>query len=178
MIITYAGKNVQVTEAMKELAEKKLSKLDKFFRDDVPCKVTFSQQRAAQLVEITIGLPGTFIRAEESSNDLQTAVDKAVEVLSRQVRKHKTKLEKKYRGNNESIRFENIPVNEEADNDADARIIKTKSLELRPMSADEAILQLELVGHDFYMFKNSDNNEVNVVYKRIDKGYGLLVPEL
>ncbi len=177
MIITYAGKNVQVTDAMKELAEKKLSKLDKFFRSDVLCKVTFSQQRSAQLVEITIELPGTFIRSEESSNDLQTAIDKAVEVLSRQIRKHKTKLEKKYRGNNESIRFENIPVNE-ASEELDARIFKTKSLELRPMSADEAILQLELVGHDFYMFRNADSNDINVVYKRVDKGYGLLVPEL
>lgn len=174
MLINFTGKNLQVTEDMRQMAEKQLSKFDKYFNEEVRCNVTFSEFKENSVVEITINLPGSFIRAEVSDPDLRTALDRATDRLSRQIRKHKTKLKKKYQGK-ETIRVDNIPDWPMAEEPND-KIIKTKTFSTRPMSEDEAILQLELVGHNFYVFNNSESNQLNVLYKRKNGGYGLLVP--
>ncbi len=175
MLLTYTGKNVQVTEAMKELTEKKFSKLDKYFKDDITGRVTFSTQRNLQKVEVTIDLPGTVLRAEEATNDMYQSIDKAVDVLARQIRKHKTKLQQKLQGQ-ETIRFENVPVFEEAD--SAPKIVKTKNFALSPMTEEEALLQIELLGHDFFVFYDDETEIVKILYKRKDGNYGLLVPEI
>lgn len=177
MIINYTGKNLQVTDEMRDEVESQLSKLDKYFDKEVRCDVTLSTFKHNTEVEITIDLPGAFIRSEVSDTDLRTALDRATDVLSRQIRKHKTKLQKKYRGK-ETIRLENIPdwPKEEAEDEED-KIVKVKTFSMMPMSEEEAILQMELVGHNFYVFINSANDEVNVLYKRRAGGYGLIVPE-
>ncbi len=179
MLINYTGKNIQVTDEMRGLVEGQLSKLDKFFDKEVRCNVTLSKFKNDLVVEININVPGSFIRAEENDPDLRTALDRAIDVLTRQVRRHKGKLQKRFKGN-KSIKLENIPdfdytglnITEEDD-----KIIKTKTFSTRPMDEDEAILQLELIGHNFYAFTNSATNKVNVLYKRKNGGYGLLTPE-
>lgn len=176
MKINVYGKNLNVTKSLKETAEKKVSKLDKFFFKDVEAKVVLSIEKLRQIVEITIPFNGTILRAEEISNDMYQSIDKAVDILERQIRKHKTKLLNK-KLTRESIRFENIePLDELFDEDY-PKIVKTKKFAMKPMNIEEAVLQMDLLRHNFFVFLNSDTEEVNVVYKRKDKNYGLIEPE-
>lgn len=180
MKIIYSGKNVQVTDDLRNLTASKLEKLDKYFDESTQAEVVFSEFREHQVVEITIKLPGAFIRAEESSPDFRTSIDKACDRLGRQIRKHKTKLKKRYQGKN-TIRYDNIPdfdvesLNEEFNGSED--ILREKFYSLIPMSEEEAKLQIDLLGHDFFVFNNASNDEINVLYKRHSGGYGLLRPE-
>jgi putative sigma-54 modulation protein len=177
MKMIYTGKNVEVTDALREVTEKKLTKLDKYFQKDIEGNVTFSTQKNRKIIEVTINLPGTIIRAEESSDDMYASIDKAVDVLERQVRKHKTKLQKRYK-NNETIRFDNVmPLTVEEDSDK-PKLVKTKRFILRPMSSEEAILQMELLRHNFFVYLDGETNDVGIVYKRKDGDYGLIEPEL
>ncbi len=177
MKMIYTGKNVEVTDALREVTEKKLTKLDKYFQKDIEGNVTFSTQKNRKIIEVTINLPGTIIRAEESSDDMYASIDKAVDVLERQVRKHKTKLQKRYK-NNETIRFDNVmPLIVEEDSDK-PKLVKTKRFILRPMSSEEAILQMELLRHNFFVYLDGETNDVGIVYKRKDGDYGLIEPEL
>ena len=177
MKMNYAGKNVEVTDALRDVTEKKLTKLDKYFQKDIEGNVTFSTQKNRKIIEVTINLPGTIIRAEESSDDMYASIDKAVDVLERQVRKHKTKLQKRYK-NTETIRFENvIPLSVEEDNDK-PKLVKTKTFTLKPMSSEEAILQMELLRHNFFVYLDGESNDVGVVYKRKDGDYGLIDPQM
>jgi len=176
MKLIFTGKNVEVTEALKEVTEKKLNRLDKYFQKDVAANVVFSVERNWKILEITINLPGTILRVEESSDDMYTSIDKAVDVLERQIRKYKTKLQRRYQAG-ETIRFENVMPLEEEERDK-PRIVKTKRFGVKPMSVEEAILQMELLRHSFFVFMNADTEEVSVVYKRKDGNYGLIEPEL
>jgi putative sigma-54 modulation protein len=177
MKMNYAGKNVEVTDALRDVTEKKLTKLDKYFQKDIEGNVTFSTQKNRKIIEVTINLPGTIIRAEESSDDMYASIDKAVDVLERQVRKHKTKLQKRYK-NTETIRFENVlPLSVEEDNDK-PKLVKTKTFTLKPMSSEEAILQMELLRHNFFVYLDGESNDVGVVYKRKDGDYGLIEPQM
>ena len=177
MIMKYAGKNMEVTNALREVTEKKLSKLDKFFQKDIEGNVTFSTQKNRKIIEVTINLPGTIIRAEESSDDMYASIDKAIDVLERQIRKYKTRLQKRYQ-NGETIRFENVmPLNKDYDEDR-PKLVKRKRFGLKPMSSEEAILQMELLRHNFFVFMDADTEDVNVVYKRKDGDYGLIEPEI
>lgn len=180
MKITYTGTNMDITDEIRELTQSHLDKLDKYFDEEVSCNVTFTKRKDVIISEITISLPGAFIRSEESSADLRSSLDRAVEVLSRQIRKYKTRLQKRYIGK-DTIRYENIPEwtpEESVDTDSnEGKIVRTKTFDLRPMSEDEAILQLELLGHNFFVFNNAYTNVVNVIYKRKDGGYGLLQPQ-
>ena len=176
MRMTYTGKNVEVTDALRDVTEKKLTKLDKYFQKDIEGNVTFSTQKNRKIIEVTISLPGTIIRAEESSDDMYASIDKAVDVLERQVRKHKTKLQKRYK-NTETIRFENVvPLSVEEDDKP--KLVKTKKFNLKPMSSEEAILQMELLRHNFFIYLDGESDVVGVVYKRKDGDYGLIEPEL
>jgi putative sigma-54 modulation protein len=175
MKMNYTGKNVEVTEALKDVTEKKLGKLDKYFQKDIEGNVTFSVEKNRKIIEVTINLPGTILRAEESSDDMYASIDKAVDVLERQMRKHKTKLQRRYQ-NGETIRFENIApllVEEEEK----LKVVKRKKFDLKPMSTEEAILQMELLRHNFFVFMNADSEEISVIYKRKDGHYGLIEPE-
>ncbi len=175
MKLTFVGKNIEVTEALKDVTEKKLGKLEKYFQGDVEGNVVYSVERNRKIIEITINLPGTILRAEESSDDMYAAIDKAVDILERQMRKHKTKLERRYK-NGETIRFENIePLQEEEDR---PKVVRTKRFDMKPMSIEEAILQMELLRHNFFVFMNADSGDLNVLYKRKDGNYGLIEPEM
>lgn len=177
MNMNYVGKNMEVTDALREVTEKKLSKLDKYFQKDIEGNVTFSTQKNRKIIEVTINLPGTIIRAEESSDDMYASIDKAVDILERQIRKYKTKLQKRYQ-NGETIRFENVmPLPVERDEDR-PRLVKRKKFGLKPMSYEEAILQMELLRHNFFVFMDADTEDVSVVYKRKDGDYGLIEPHI
>lgn len=176
MKLNFTGKNIDVTEALKEITEKKLGKLDKFFENDVEGNVVYSVERNWNIIEITINLPGTILRAEESSDDMYTSIDRAVDILERQIRKHKTKLQKRYQ-NGKTIRFENvIPLKEERKDDT-PEIVRTKRFDMKPMNVEEAILQMELLRHNFFVFMNAESEQFSVVYKRKDGNYGLIEPE-
>ena len=176
MKMTYAGKNIEVTDALRDITEKKLGKLDKYFEKDIEGTTTFSTEKNRKIIEVTINLPGTIIRAEESTDDMYASIDKAVDVLERQIRKYKTKLQKRYKDGN-TIRFENVlPMNDKNEEEDAPKLVRTKRFGLKPMQYEEAVLQMELLGHNFFVFRDADTEDTNVVYKRKDGNYGLIVP--
>ncbi|ALS26110.1 ribosome-associated translation inhibitor RaiA [Paenibacillus cisolokensis] len=175
------GQNLQVTDALREHVEKKLSRLEKYFEAPITSEttVTMSVTRNKHAVEVTIPLPGLMLRAEEKSDDMYASVDLVVDKLERQIRKHKTKLNRKLRQDGGSIRTSfreegsAVRVVDEEEED-DLKVVRTKRFTLKPMDVEEAILQMNLVGHNFFVFSNIDTQEVNVVYKRNDGTYGLI----
>lgn len=173
MKMNFVGRHMKVFEVIKEMAEKKLSKFDKFFHDDAEMEVTFSMPKNAEKVEITIYTDGTTFRAEEISDTFANAIDRAIDSLERQIRKNKTRLHKKIREEGFIIAENDFPDIEEEDLTSNLRV---KTFSFKPMSVEEAILQMELLGHAFYVFKDADSLETCVVYKRYAGGYGLIVP--
>ena len=175
MKYSFIGKNIAITNKLKERAEVKLGKLHKFFKEDTEVFVTMGTQRNLQIFEVTIPYGGVVFRAETSSDDMFTSIDKAIDILERQIRKNKTRLEKKLRDNafdpSNFVNYENV------DEEQDFRIIKAKRFSVKPMDIEEAILQMNLVGHEFFVFMNATGNSINVVYKRHDGEYGLIEPE-
>lgn len=169
------GKNISVTQAMQEKAEKKIGKFEKFFKPDAETILTFKVEKDRFSFEVAIYSNGTIIRSEEQSSDMYTAIDLVVEKLERQIRKHKTKLGRKIR--QEAFVPENFAIHEDIFEDEDYGVVRTKRFPLKPMNVDEAILQMNLLSHTFFVFINSDTETVNVVYKRKDGHYGLIEPE-
>lgn len=177
MKMTITGRNVTIRPSFAERTKKKLSKLDKFFDEDATCVVTVTQVQHLQQVEATVRHKGLIFRAEVSEENAQDAVDKIVDVLFRQIRKYKTKLEKRLR---ENAFMPDIAANgfpQEVEEEEKFEIVRTKTFPVKPMDVEEAILQMNMLGHQFFMFRNMDTNEINVVYKRKNGGYGLLEPE-
>ena len=173
MIVKVSGKNIEVTTVLRNTIEAKLDKFGKYFKEDTEAQATLSVQKNRQIIEITIPINGTILRVEEATEDMYSSIDSAVDKLNRQVRKHKTKLEKKYKGQN-MMKFEKIPRYEEAYEEH--KIVKTKRFAVKPMGEEEAILQMELLGHNFFVFTNSETDDVNVIYRRKDGDYGLIEP--
>ena len=177
MKIKVVAKNIQVTPALKEMVEKKISKLDKYFDPNIEAKATLSVQKNSQIVEVTIPFNGVVIRVAESTDDMYKSIDLAQEKLQRQIRKQKTKLSRKNASG--SLRFPDFYPKEVEDLSSEkdeAKIVKVKNFDVKPMSQEEAVLQMELVGHNFFVYQDSESNSVNVVYKRKDGNYGLIEP--
>ena len=171
MLLNFVGKNIELTESLKNVAEKKFSKLDKYFSEEANARVVFSTVREEQTVEVTIFLPKTIIRAEETTDDMYSSMDNAVDALARQIRKHKTRLKRRYQ-NNETIRFDELMDKEAAKDEPEHKIVKRKNFELNPMNEEEAILQMDLLNHNFFVFLDGDTDGVSIVYKRKDGNYG------
>ena len=174
MKITVNGKNIVLTDALKNAVRKKLSKIDKYFNPDVEAHVTLSVQKNRQRVEVTIPFGGVILRGEEENDDMYASIDLVLDKLEGQIRKQKTKLLK--RNNSQSLRFQFIPDEKEIDHQ-EHKIVKTKKFAVKPMSSEEAVLQMELLGHSFFVYRDADQGDVNVVYKRRDGNYGLIEPE-
>lgn len=178
MKVTVIAKNIELTPALKEMVEKKISKLEKYFGPNVEGRATLSVQKNRQRVEVTIPFNGVILRGEEVTDDMYKSIDLVEEKLVRQIRKQRTKLSRK--NNSGSLRYPEFNSlefkNEDTDEDT-SRIVKTKSFNVKPMSADEAVLQMELLGHSFFVYQDADTNNVSVVYKRKDGNYGLIEPE-
>lgn len=178
MKVVIHGKNIQVTEALEDSICKKVSKLDKYFIEDLKAQVTLSIEKNDQIIEIVIPFNGMYLRARESNVDLYVAIDLVIDKIYKQIRKQKTKLLKRYHSDkemkNSHILFDNIEVDDSYDED---KIVKIKKFPIKPMYKDEAILQMELMNHDFYVFINAENNRVNVLYKRKFGNYGIIEAE-
>lgn len=168
------ARKYEVTPDIRERLEKKLTKLDKFFPEETGATVKFSSKRGRDNVEITIFYKSMTYRAEVYEQDAISGIDKAVDIIERQIRKNKTKLEKRLRDN----AFE-APAEEEFKDISEETIsiTRNKRIELVPMSNEEAVLQMNLTSHDFFVYKNEKDGKVNIVYKRYDGGYGLLEVE-
>jgi putative sigma-54 modulation protein len=176
MNIKITSKNFDVTDALKERVNKKLGKLEKFFKPGTEAQVTMSMQRSRYIIEVTIITGGITLRAEVTEDDMYACIDKARDILERQIRKNKTRLAKRlYEGvleQPDAFR-KTIDVEEETE----FRVVRTKRFAVKPMPVEEAILQMNLLGHEFFVFSNAETNQVNVVYKRKDGNYGLIEPE-
>jgi len=172
MKIHLVERNVEITDALRAALEKKLAKLDRYFANDVTATVVMNVIRGRHVVEITIPFPGGTLRCEESTSDMYASIDSAAAKIERQIRKHRTRLEKRLREGVE------IPVPEEPhEEEPQYKIVRNKRFTLQPMDADEAALQLELVGHSFFVFLNVETEKVNVIYRRKDGNYGLIETE-
>jgi ribosomal subunit interface protein len=171
------GENIEVTPAIREYVEKKVAKLERYFSETPEAKVNvnlrFNQDKTSK-VEVTIPMPHLVLRAEETNDDMYAAIDLIVDKLERQIRKHKTKVNRKFREKGDNVvTFTPVPENVDYDED-ELEVVRTKRFDLKPMDSEEAILQMNLLGHSFYVFTNADTNRTNVVYKRKDGRYGLI----
>ena len=177
MEIIIHGDKLKVTDAMNDYIEEKLGKLEKYLEnsDNVRANVIVKVKNHEQRVEITIPLKTFILRTEESKDDFYAAVDKAVDKLERQIRKNKTRMMSKQVKPIYDFAFTEIELDEE--NTDDKKVVKRKKVEVKPMNENEAILQMELLGHQFYMYKDSDTDKPTVVYKRNDGNYGIIESE-
>ena len=175
MEIIIRGDKIKVTDAMKDYIEEKIGKLDKYIEDNsnVRATVVVKVKNHSQIVEVTIPLKSFILRSEEAQDDFYAAVDKAVDKLERQIRKNKTRLMSK-QVKTIDFSFESF---DSEDDDDDEKIIKRKKVEVKPMNEEAAIIQMELLNHQFYMYKDSETNKPAVVYKRKDNGYGIIESE-
>ena len=173
MKFVYSGKDV-VSDSLKARTEKKLSKLERYFSQEPEAIVRFKQQRGGRnIAEITMSVNGLILRAEEDSNDMYLSIDRAVDKLESQIRRYRTKMGKHLREARVESPEPAEPVYEEASFD----VVRTKRFAVKPMEVEDAITQMELLGHNFFLFMNSETNTMNVLYRRNDGAYGLLVPE-
>ncbi|MBP5235938.1 MAG: ribosome-associated translation inhibitor RaiA [Clostridia bacterium] len=173
MKITIIARQVTVTDDLKELVSKKLSKFDKFFSDEAEAFVTFSKKKNTEKLEVTISYSGTLFRSEVEDETFNNSLDRCVENIERQIRKNKTRLERRLR---QGAFADYSSLGSEAVAEEGEFKIRVKSFSFKPMSPEEAILQMNLLSHKFYVFVNSETNETCVVYKREDGAYGLIVP--
>ncbi|MGL5378638.1 ribosome hibernation-promoting factor, HPF/YfiA family [Clostridium sp.] len=174
MKVTVIAKNIDLTPAIKEMVEKKISKISRYFSPEIEAKATLSVQKNRQKVEVTIPFNGVILRAEEHTDDMYKSIDLVEQKLERQIRKQRTKLSRR---NNESLRFHGLDEVAIEQDKNDGKLVKVKRFGIKPMSSDEAVLQMELLGHNFFVYQDSDENKLCVMYKRKDGDYGLLEPE-
>lgn len=174
MRFTITGRNIEVTSGLRKAVEDKLGKLDRFFAPATEAVVRLSVQKEMQKIEVTIPVKGHIIRAEESSTDMYVSIDLVEEILERQLKKYKNKLIDK---NKSTPSFSKAFMDEDTGTDDHVEIVKTKKFAVKPMDPEEACIQMELLGHSFFVFLNADTDEVNVVYKRKGGSYGLIEPE-
>jgi len=170
MKVSITTRNYSANENLKETIEKKMEKLSKYFSSDIVANVMLSSERGRSKIEATINARGMIFRAEEASNDIYESVDKAIDKLASQMSRFKTRLQEK--NVKKVLDFENIPEYEEEP--FETKLVKIKRFELEPMSAEEAIVRMELLQHNFFVFLNMETDSVNVVYKRKENDYGLL----
>ncbi|WP_409272310.1 ribosome hibernation-promoting factor, HPF/YfiA family [Neobacillus sp. SCS-31] len=173
------GENIEVTPAIREYVEKKISKLDRYFTEAPDSNVNVNlkvYQDKTSKVEVTIPMPHLVLRAEESHEDMYAAVDLITDKLERQIRKHKTKVNRKFREKGDfAALFATVQGSDSSEfEDEELEVVRTKRFELKPMDSEEAILQMNMLGHNFYVFTNAETNQTNVVYKRHDGRYGLI----
>ena len=168
------GRNIDITEGLKSAVEEKLGKLERYFTPDTEVHVTLSVEKERQKIEVTIPVKGNIIRSEQVSSDMYVSIDLVEEVIERQLRKYKTKIvNQQQAGGN----FQKEFVEDEFLEDEEVNIIRTKKFGIKPMYPEDACVQMELLGHNFYVFRNAETDEVNVVYKRKGNTYGLIEPE-
>lgn len=181
MNITVRGKNIEVTPALRDYVEKKASRITKYFSDVKEVNAVLSVKKNEHSVELTVSVNSIILRAQEKTEDMYTSIDLVVDKIERQITKYKTKLTRKFRNvpgpdASELFRSDLVPDSQVVDDEF--KIIKTKRFSIKPMAVEEAIMQMNLLNHDFYVYFDGDENAIRVVYKRDDGDYGLIAPEL
>ncbi|HHX58950.1 MAG TPA: ribosome-associated translation inhibitor RaiA [Candidatus Moranbacteria bacterium] len=178
MNIIISGKNMDITDALRRQINKKVGKLERYFLPGTEAQVTLSVEKNRHIVEVTIPFNGKIIRAEESTDNMYASIDMVLDKLERQIHKYRTKLERSFRTGafvDDKMEFGRSQIDDSSDEEL--KIVRTKRFPVKPMSIEEALLQMDLLGHSFFVFLNSDTDEVNVVYKRRDGRFGLIEPE-
>ncbi len=170
-----SGKNLDVTDGLKAAIEEKIGKLERYFTPETEVHVTLSVEKERQKIEITIPMKGNIVRAEQVSDDMYVSIDLVEEVIERQLRKYKNKLVDRQQS---AASLSKAFIEEEIEEDDEIKIIRSKKFGMKPMDPEEACIQMELLGHNFYVFRNAATDEVNVVYKRKGNTLGLIEPEL
>ena len=177
MKFTFTEKKVHITDDLREYAEKKIGKIDRLFKTESEAFITFSTERGRFIAEVTIKNNGMFHRVSESTSEMFASIDSAVAAIERQIRKHKTRLEKRLRDGAFDREY-TPPVTQEtpdAEDEPDFKIVRTKMFPVKPMTPEEAVLQMDLLEHEFFVFKNQDRDEAfSIVYKRKKGDYGLI----
>lgn len=178
MKIVFKGKHIEVTNAMRNYIEKRLNKIERHFDHILEVIVTLSVEKNRQIVEVTLQASRALIRAEEETDDMYASMDKVADKLERQIQKYKDKYLKKSHPGTErkGLDKEGVDVEDSESNEI-AKIVKTKRFAIKPMSVEEAAMQMDLLGHNFFVFANDNTNKVNVLYKRKDGNFGLIEPE-
>ncbi|HCW22521.1 MAG TPA: ribosome-associated translation inhibitor RaiA [Lachnospiraceae bacterium] len=174
MKFVITGKNMEVSAALDQAVRDKLGRLDRFFSPDTEVHVTMSVIRDRHRIEVTIPVKGGVIRSEQESNDMYVALDLVEEVIERQLKKYKNKIVDKHHTGS----FKEEYIEKDYMDDEDIRIVRTKQFDMKPMYPEDACVQMELLGHNFYMFMNAETNQINVVYRRKGGTYGLIEPEI
>ena len=169
-----SGKNIEVTQGLRSAVEDKLGKLEKYFTSDTEIIVTLSVEKERQKIEVTIPVKGNIIRSEQVSSDMYVSIDLVEEVIERQLRKYKNKIVDKKQS---AGSFQQAYLDKEYEEDEEVKIIRTKKFDIKPMYPEDACVQMELLGHNFFVFCNAETEQVNVVYKRKGNTYGLIEPE-
>ena len=169
------GRNIDVTEGLKSAVEEKLGKLDRFFAVETEVNVTLSVEKERQKIEVTIPVKGNIIRSEQVSSDMYVSIDLVEEVIERQLKRYKNKIVDKQQNASE---FAPEYIEKEYEDEEEIKISRSKRFGIKPMVPEEACVQMELLGHNFFVFLNAETNEVNVVYKRKGNTFGLIEPEL
>ena len=169
------GKNIELTPGLKGAVEDKLTKLDKYFNPDTEVHVTLSVEKERQKIEVTIPVKGNIIRSEQVSNDMYVSIDLVEEVIERQLKKYRKKIVDKKQS---ASAFSQAFIETVEEQDDEIKIVRTKKFDIKPMYPEDACIQMELLGHSFYVFCNAETDQVNVVYKRKGDTYGLIEPEV
>ena len=174
MKFTFVGKNMEITEPLRDAVVSKLGKLERYFTSDTEVNVTMSVEKERQKIEVTIPVRGNIIRSEQVSNDMYVSIDLVEEVIERQLRRYKEKIVDRHQSGSG---FRQEFMEDETEPSDEIRIVRNKHFEVKPMYPEDACVQMELLGHSFYVFVNAETEEINVVYKRKGGTYGLIEPE-
>lgn len=174
MAITVRGKNIDITPALKDYVEKRVGKITKYFETLGEISVILTVAKGRHIVEVTVPVNGMLLRGEESTADMYTSIDLVIEKLEKQIEKYKTKIARKLRGGS----FKGDIAPGARDIEGDEVVVKTKRFAIKPMTTEEAIMQMNLINHDFFVFTNAETEDVNVLYRRRDGHYGLIEPEV
>jgi len=169
-----SGKNIDVTDGLKAAVQDKIGKLEKYFTPDTEIHVTLSVEKDRQKIEVTIPVKGTVIRSEQVSNDMYVSIDLVEEIIERQLKKYKNKLVSRQQS---ADVFRQDFLDKEYVDEEEIQIVRSKKFDIKPMYAEDACVQMELTGHNFFVFVNAETDQVNVVYKRKGNTYGLIEPE-
>ena len=169
-----SGKNITVSQGLRTAVEDKLGKLERYFTPDTEVIVTLSVEKERQKIEVTIPMKGNIIRSEQVSNDMYVSIDLVEEVIERQLRKYKNKIVDKQQA---AANFQKEYIDKDYEEEDEVKIIRTKKFGIKPMYPEDACVQMELLGHNFFVFYNAETDQVNVVYKRKGNTYGLIEPE-
>lgn len=170
-----SGRNIEVTEGLRSAVEDKIGKLERYFNSDTEVHVTMSVEKDRQKIEVTIPVKGNIIRSEQVSNDMYVSIDLVEEIIERQLKKYKNKLVDKKQS---AAFFSQAFIEKDYMDEEEIKIVRTKKFDIKPMYPEDACIQMELLGHNFFVFCNAETDEVNVVYKRKGNTYGLIEPEL